>query len=103
MTLKSLLLLTGVLACAGASIPALAETHSSKLTCQDFIGLDEVARPKLVYWAEGFNRKGKAEDVIIDFEQNDRLVPVIVEECTKHPKHLFLSKVKAECKKHKSS
>ncbi len=31
----------------------------AKMTCREFLALDEVARPKIVYWAEGVNRKGK--------------------------------------------
>ena len=71
----------------------------AKMTCEDFIALDEVARPKLVYWAEGYNRKGKLEDATFDVESTDRLVPVLVEACQKEPKASFWKKVKDEFKK----
>ena len=71
----------------------------AKMTCEDFIALDEVSRPKLVYWAEGFNRKGKPEDAVFDVDTTDRLVPVLVEVCTKAPKESFWKKVKEEFKK----
>jgi acid stress chaperone HdeA len=74
-------------------------TKPAKMTCQDFIELDEVARPKLVYWAEGVNRKGKPEDAVFDVEMTDRLVPVLVEVCKKEPKESFWKKAKVEFKK----
>ena len=71
----------------------------AKMTCEEFLALDEVSRPKLVYWAEGFNRKGKPEDAVFDVDTTDRLVPVLVDVCTKAPKESFWQKVKAEFKK----
>jgi hypothetical protein len=74
-------------------------TKPAKMTCEEFLALDEVARPKLVYWAEGANRKGKPEDAVFDVETTDRLVPVLVEVCTKAPRESFWTKAKAEFKK----
>ena len=74
-------------------------TKPAKMTCEDFFELDEVARPKLVYWAEGVNRKGKPEDAVFDVETTDRLVPVLVEVCKKEPKESFWKKAKVEFKK----
>ena len=71
----------------------------SKMTCQDFLALDDVSQPKVVYWTEGFNRKGKPDDVIFDTETTDRLVPVVIEECKKEPTASFWKKTKAEFKK----
>ena len=70
-----------------------------KMTCEDFLTLEDVAKPKVVYWAEGFDRKGKADDATVDVETTDRLVPVIVEVCQKEPKASFWKKMKAEFKK----
>jgi hypothetical protein len=69
------------------------------MTCEDFIALDEVSRPKVTYWADGFNRYGQVDDETIDFGRDDRMIPILVEECTKNPKHSFVSKVKAHSKK----
>jgi len=77
----------------------IKETRPAQMTCADFIALTDVERPKLVYWAEGFNRKGKPEDVIFDVEAADRIVPVIVEVCKREPRESFLKKAKEEFKK----
>jgi hypothetical protein len=98
MTKNLILSLAGIVACSGLSTVALAATPSTKTTCEEFIQLDEVSRPKLVYFLDGFDRKGDAIETV-DFDQNDRLVPVIVEECTKNPKHLLAKKIKAVQKK----
>ena len=103
MKLNPIPLIVGILACASVSIPVLAANHSANMTCEDFIGLDAATQPKVVYWAQGFNYGGKTEDAIIDFDQNDSMVPALVRECLKNPKQLFISQVKAECKKRKNS
>ena len=59
----------------------------------------EVTRPKVVYWVEGFNRKGKTEEAVFDIESTERIVPTLVEECTKTPKVSFMKKVKEETNK----
>jgi len=74
-------------------------TKPAKITCEEFLAFDEVARPKLVYWAEGFNQKGKPEDAVFDVETTERLVPVLVEVCRKEPHESFWKKVKEEFKK----
>jgi acid stress chaperone HdeA len=71
----------------------------AKMTCEDFVMLEDVAKPKVVYWAEGFDRKGKPEDATFDIEATDRLVPVLVEICKQTPKESFWKKAKAEFKK----
>ena len=98
MTKKIFLALIGVVSCSGISTAALAANPSTKMTCEEFIQLDEVSRPKLVYWFDGFDRKGHAMETV-DFDRNDRLVPVLVEECTKNPKHLLTKRIKSAQKK----
>ena len=84
---------------ADKSAKVVKGTNPVKMTCEDFLALEDVAKPKVVYWAEGFDRKGKAEDATVDLETTDRLVPVIIEVCQKEPKASFWKKVKAEFKK----
>lgn len=78
---------------------AVKGTNPVKMTCEDFLALEDVAKPKVVYWAEGFDHKGKAEDAAVDVETTDSLVPVIIEVCQKEPKASFWKKMKAEFKK----
>ena len=74
-------------------------TKPAKMSCEEFLALDEVTRPKVVYWAEGFSRHGKPEGVVVDTEATDRVVPMLVESCQKEPKASFWKKAKAEFKK----
>ena len=79
--------------------PQASKIKPSKMTCQDFLALDDVSQPKVVYWTEGFNQKGKPDDVMFDTEATDRLVPVLIEVCKKEPTASFWKKTKAEFKK----
>ncbi len=79
------------LASANAATPRRAT-----MTCQEFLSLDEVTRPKVLYWAEGVNHKGKPEDAVIDVDATNRLVPVIVQECKATPHASFWQKMDAE-------
>ncbi len=66
----------------------------SKMSCEDFIETEEVARPKVVYWAEGFDKKGKSTGAVFDIEKTDALVPVVIKECTETPKLSFWERLK---------
>ncbi len=70
-----------------------------KMSCQEFVELDEVSQPQVVYWSEGFTKKGKPSNATIDMDTTNQLLPVLVEDCTKEPKSSFWSKVKMEFKK----
>lgn len=81
-----------------ASKPAKA-ANPSKMTCREFLEFDEVTRPQIVYWSEGFNKKGKPENAVIDVDNINRIVPVVVADCTNEPTASFWSKVEMEFKK----
>lgn len=82
-----------------ASKPAAKAANPSKMTCREFLEFDEVTRPQIVYWSEGYTKKGKPEDAVIDIDTTNRLVPVVVADCTNEPTASFWSKVKMEFKK----
>lgn len=91
----TLAVLGGVLLSATMTSPVLAATHKpARMTCEQFVALDDVVKPKVVYWAEGFNHKGKAVDATVDIDSTDKLVPILVTECQKNPKASFWSEVK---------
>ncbi len=81
-----------------ASTPAKV-VNPSKMSCQEFLDFDEVTRPQIVYWSEGFSKKGKPADVVIDVDRTNQLVPVLVSDCTNEPTASFWSKAKMEFKK----
>jgi hypothetical protein len=74
--------------------PAAAAPRPETLTCQEFLALDDVVKPRLVYWARGFNPAGGASDSALDIEATDKLVPVLVRECAESPKLTFWQKVR---------
>ena len=87
--------MSGVLLSVAMSAPVLADTlKPAKMTCEEFVALDSVARPKVVYWAEGFNKKGKPIDSVVDIAETDRVIPAIVEECKATPKQTLWQKIK---------
>jgi hypothetical protein len=91
----SIAVLSGVLLSTTMITPVLAATHKpAKMTCEEFVMLDDVVKPKVVYWAEGFNHKGKPVDAVVDIDATDKLVPILVTECQKTPKATFWQKIK---------
>lgn len=91
----TLAVLSGALLSGSAMTPVLAATHKPEtMTCEEFLVLDDVVKPKVVYWAEGFNHKGKAADAVVDIEATDKLVPTLVMECKEAPKATLWEKIK---------
>jgi len=87
--------LSGVLLTATMISPVFAAPHKpAKMTCEEFVTLDDMVKPKVVYWAEGFNHKGKPINATVDIDATDKLVPVLVTECRKTPKASFWQKIK---------
>ena len=82
--------------------PAIADTPPkpakavmpTKMSCEEFLAVDEVTRPQIVFWSEGFNKKGKVKDTAIDIDRTNRLVPVLVEDCKMEPRASYWSKMK---------
>jgi hypothetical protein len=92
---KAIIVLSGVLLSASLTAPVVAAGHKpATMTCDEYVMLDDVVKPKVVYWAEGFNYQGEPVDAVIDFDATDNLVPIIVDECKATPKESFWEKVK---------
>jgi len=86
---------TGALAAqsTGASKPL------GKMTCEDYIALDDSFKPKMVYWAVAYGQGGKPESAGINVEGTEKIIATLGEACKKAPKESFWEKVKAEVKK----
>ena len=69
-----------------------------KLTCEDFIGIDDVIKPQYVIAAVAYTKGGKAKNAVIDVVDTDTLIPFLVEECQKAPKESFWAKLKSKLK-----
>jgi len=69
-----------------------------KVTCEEFLAVDETFKPKMVYYAAAYGKGGKPEAAVLDAEGTEKLIPVIIEKCKATPKASFYQKVKAESK-----
>jgi acid stress chaperone HdeA len=76
-----------------------AKKPLGKMTCEDFLAVDDAFKPKVVYYAVAYAKGGKPEAAVIDVEGTDALTPMLIEECKANPKESFWKKVKAEVKK----
>ena len=96
VNVTTMAVLSGVLLSATMISPVVAETHKpATMTCEEFVALDDVVQPKVVYWNDGFiNNKGKRVDAVVDIEATDQLIPVLITECQKTPKASLKEKLK---------
>jgi acid stress chaperone HdeA len=69
-----------------------------KVTCEDFIGIDDIIKPQYIIAAAAHTKGGKAKNVIIEVIDTETLVPVLIEECQKAPKESFWAKLKSKLK-----
>ena len=97
VALAATVLLAG--ASAGLAQSSAAKKPLGKMTCEDFLVIEDTFKPKVVYWAAAYGKGGKPEAAILDVEGTEKVVPVIIEVCKKAPKESFWQKVKAEFKK----
>ena len=67
-----------------------------KMTCEEFVGLEDNFKPNAVSWAIAYGANGKPESAGVSVEGIQRIVPVIIEACQKTPKASFWQKVKGE-------
>ena len=70
-----------------------------KMTCEEFVGLEDSFKPNAVSWAIAYGADGKPESAGVSVEGIQRIVPVVVEACQKAPKESFWQKVKGEFSK----
>ena len=66
-----------------------------KLTCEEFLAVEESFKPKVVYWAAAYGKGGKPEAAMLDVEGTEKAIPVIIEKCKAAPKDSFLKTVKS--------
>jgi hypothetical protein len=88
-----------MLSMAISTVVQAAPSKPAKMTCADFIALDDVVKPKVVYWAEGFNKSGKPVDSTVDVDETDKLVPMLVTECKAAPKDALSKRLLAHATK----
>jgi acid stress chaperone HdeA len=70
----------------------------AKMTCADFVQVDEAYKPALVYWVAGVDKLGVTgtETTIVDTAEP--VGATVTEACRKDPDTKFMSKVRAMIK-----
>ncbi|MGY3450507.1 HdeA/HdeB family chaperone [Bradyrhizobium sp. USDA 4353] len=98
---------TVVLMCSALAAAAHAKEDDKKKgqpalgqwTCQNFLEVQDVLQPRVIYFASGYAAKRKADDAIIDIDGTEKIVPIVISECSKAPKSRFWSIVKSAWRK----
>lgn len=66
---------------AQAAAPAAPSGKSVvKMTCQDYLALDDTFKPKFIYYAVGHGKKGNPE-AILDVAGTDKIQPELDQYC----------------------
>jgi len=100
--LATVVFAAGLIAGSTGAMAAQSSASSKplgKMTCEDYIALDEGFKPKMVYWAVAYGQGGKPESAGINVEGTEKIIADLGEACKKAPKESFWEKVKAEVKK----
>jgi len=94
---------------AAMAVLAVAPAHAAtakappkpieKITCREFIALDDVFKPQAVSLALGYDRAKRPGAEIVDVTGIDRVVPVIVTSCRARPSETLLQRVRARLHK----
>ena len=95
-----------ILACLFAAHAASAqETHlsPSKMSCSDFVSVDEVYRPALVYWVAGVDKLGVRGTDTMVIDTAHPVGETVAQECKKDPQARFVSKVRSMIKNNQIS
>jgi acid stress chaperone HdeA len=98
--MKSAKILT-VLVCLGIAQAAIAQEKKvspAKMSCSDYVAVDEVYRPALVYWVAGVDKLGVKETDTMVVDTAHPVAEMVAEECTKDPHASFMSKVRTMIK-----
>ena len=101
MKLKHVATAVVVTTLLASSTVAFSQSASSKkplekMTCEEFVGLEDSFKPHAVSWAVAYGADGKPESAGVNVEGIQRVVPVVIGACPKTPQESFWQKVKAE-------
>ncbi|WP_420955746.1 HdeA/HdeB family chaperone [Burkholderia gladioli] len=75
----------------------------AKMTCADFVTLEDVYKPAVVYWATGVDKLGVRETDQITIDTGHPVAEDITAACRATPKVKIVNKVKAMAKAGKLS
>ena len=64
---------------ASTTHKASAKKPLAKMTCEDFVGLDESFQPQAIYWAVAYGSHGQPVAEAVDVEGVETVIPFVVE------------------------
>lgn len=81
-----------------AASAAVADTKkpAKDWTCADFLAIEDQYKPKVVYWATAYSKRGKPEGSELDIEGTEKVTPMVIAACTGTPNESFWKKLKGE-------
>lgn len=89
--MKAFLSASILVALATAQSPAFAQTPNAatqkpvaKTTCKDYMAMDEVSKPKFIYYTVGYSKRGKPVSETFDVISIDKMQPSLDEYCRVH-------------------
>lgn len=80
-------------AAAPAKKPAPAKT-AEKITCSEFIALDDDFKPTAVSFVLGYDKAKRPEAKDVDVSGINRIVPVIIDTCRARPTETLLQRIR---------
>ena len=70
----------------------------AQTSCNDYLAMDDVVKPKFIYYTVGYSKRGKPTSATFDVVDVDKIMPVIDEYCRVHLTASAYQKVMAESK-----
>jgi acid stress chaperone HdeA len=95
-----------VLICIAAAQAASAQEKKvtpAKMSCSEYVAVDEAYRPALVYWVAGVDKLGVKETDTLVVDTAHPVGEIVTEACTQDPHASFVSKVRSMIKAKKLS
>jgi HdeA/HdeB family len=82
----------------GKTVAAAPKKPLGKLSCEEFVALDDVIKPQYVIASVAYTKGGKAKNAVVDIIDTDTVVPELIETCRAAPKESFWDKLKHKLK-----
>ena len=89
--MKAIFSISILAALVSAQALALAQTTNqppkkpiAQMSCKDYLGMDDVVKPKFIYYTVGYSKRGKPALTTFDVVDVDKIMPVVDEYCRVH-------------------
>ena len=56
----------------------------AQTSCNDYLAMDDVVKPKFIYYSVGQSKSGKPTSITFDVVAVDKIIPVVDEYCRVH-------------------